>query len=188
MLKLARLSIPSPAREKMRGRQRRERPCLMSGNNHHTALKESKTFGPVPDPNATSPRMVAHPVQCRLPQDRRRRRREFRQHRERRRFTRCLRRSPPGRRHPRSLLRPGAPRPGTRPARLPARDRPRPLPPSYASRASATSDAAFRPPFAGAREAPPGPESFDCVSLMGNSFGYFERAEDDLAAHLGLAC
>ncbi|MBX3176505.1 MAG: methyltransferase domain-containing protein [Candidatus Hydrogenedentes bacterium] len=25
------------------------------------------------------------------------------------------------------------------------------------------------------------PESFDCVSLMGNSFGYFERAEDDLA-------
>lgn len=25
------------------------------------------------------------------------------------------------------------------------------------------------------------PESFDCVAVMGNSFGYFERAEDDLA-------
>ena len=101
-------------------------------------LATRSCLGPVADLEAHLPgRVVAQALQRPLCEDRRRRRREPREHAPRGRLHRLGGQDPAAQPHPRSVLRPGPALPRARQARLQARHGPRPLALSGAARQEA---------------------------------------------------
>ena len=106
---------------------------------------------------APARRVVAQALQRPLRQDRRRRRREHREHPPRGRLHRLRGGDPAAQPHPRSVLRPGPALPGAGPARLQARDGPRPLALPGAARQEARAERRPAGALQGRRRAQPAP-------------------------------